>query len=111
VDNSRIGCLSRSGIIFAVLTTVILTVMVLWQDNVLYSPGPLNAKAGSSLGGVTSHAEIGGRCGTCHAPFWSGPGMANLCLNCHTDIVTQQLDPQLLHGSLLQGGISGSCWT
>ena len=111
MDNSRLGCLTRSGIIFAVLTIITLAAVMIFNGNVLFNPGPLNAQAGNPLGGATSHAEIGGHCNACHAPFWSGPGMANLCMNCHADIVTQQLDPQSLHGSLLQGGISGSCWS
>jgi hypothetical protein len=37
--------------------------------------------------------------------------MASLCVNCHTDITAQQSDPQTLHGSLIQGGMNGSCWS
>jgi hypothetical protein len=111
VDNSRIGCLTRSGIVFAILTTVVLAIELILQGNMLFSPGPLNAQAGKPLGGVTSHAETGRHCEACHAPFWSATGMADLCMKCHTDIAAEQFNLQSVHGSLVQGGMSGSCWT
>lgn len=36
----------------------------------MFSPGSLNAQAGTTLGGVSSHAEIGGECGLCHTAPW-----------------------------------------
>ena len=111
MHKSRLGCLTRSGIIIAALTIIILAAVLLFHGSVLFSPGALNAQTGKPLGGVTSHTEIGTRCSACHAPFWSGAGMASLCVNCHTDITAQQSDSQTLHGSLIQGGMSGSCWT
>ena len=111
MDNSRPGCLPRSGIIIGGLTIIILAAVLIFLGSGLFSPGPLNAQTGKPLGGVTSHAAIGARCSTCHAPFWSGTGMASLCVNCHTDITAQQSNPQTLHGSLIQGGMTGSCWS
>ena len=111
MDKPPLGCLSRSGIIFAIITTILLSAVLMLQGSVFFSPGPLSTKAGHPLGSVTSHAELGGRCSACHAPFWSGPGMAKLCMNCHADVSAQQFDLKTLHGSLVQGGMSGSCWT
>jgi hypothetical protein len=111
MENSRLGCLTSSGIITASATFVILAVVLIFQGGVLLSPGALNAQPGKQLGGVASHAEIGGRCESCHAPFWDAAGMAGRCLNCHTDIAAQQTDPNTLHGSLLQKGTSGACRT
>jgi hypothetical protein len=111
VDNSRFGCLTRSGIMVAILAFICLAALTIFKSNLLFMPGALNAQTGKPLGGVSSHAEIGGRCATCHAPFWNRPGMASLCINCHTDITAQQADPQTLHGALIQGGMNGSCWS
>jgi len=110
VDNSRLGFFTRSGMIIAGLTIVLLSAVLLFHGGALFSPGALNAKTGKPLGGVTSHADAGTRCSACHAPFWSATGMASLCMKCHSDITAQQFDPQTLHGSLLAGGMSGSCW-
>ena len=111
MDNSRPGFITRSGIIIAALTVVVLAGLVIFRSNLLFMPGALSTKTGQSLGGVTSHAAIGARCGACHAPFWSTAGMATLCVNCHSDITAQQSNPATLHGSLIQGGMSGSCWS
>ncbi len=110
MNKYHLGCFTLSGLIFAVLSIVILVALMGFQGNVLFSPGSLNAKSGAPLKGVSSHAELGSKCSACHAPFWQGAGMANLCLDCHNEIVAQQKNPQSLHGALFQGGISGSCW-
>lgn len=111
MENSRLGCLTRSGLIMAALTVIILSAILLFLGGAPFLPGPLNTQAGKLLGGVTSHAALATQCPACHAPFWSATGMAALCMKCHTDIASQQFDPQTLHGSLLQGGVSGSCWS
>src|SRR5579859_5340543 len=70
-----------------------------------FSPGPLNAetRAGAKLGGVSSHAELGGRCSACHGAPWSSTPMAARCLNCHTD-VRQEIDAhRSMHGNLSDG--------
>lgn len=111
MENSRLGCLTRSGLIIAALAVLILSTVTITWGGALFSPGLLNAQAGKPLGGVGSHAALGTRCSTCHAPFWDVAGMADLCMKCHSDIAAQQFEPQSLHGSLLAGGMSGSCWT
>jgi hypothetical protein len=88
--NRPLGCLSRSGIMAAVLTSVVLAGVVLVWGGRPFSSGALNAHAGqASLGGVRSHAETGGRCSACHAAPWSKDTMSDRCLACHTEISTQ----------------------
>ena len=111
MENSRLGCLTRSGLYMAFAAAAIFVAVMIFQGNVLFSPGPLNAQVGKPLGDVSSHAAIGGHCDSCHAPFWSSAGMSALCLSCHTEIVSEQSDPQTLHGALEKGGIKGLCWT
>src|SRR5262245_54349594 len=78
----------------------------------MFSPGPLNGEArGRSLGGVRSHAEIGGNCSACHVAPWNGDTMADRCLNCHTDIGQQLADHRPMHGQLTEGKRCRSCHT
>jgi hypothetical protein len=109
MNNQRLGCLTRNGLIAGVLTLLIITVVSLVQGGVLFSVGPLNAQEGDLLGGVTSHADIGGRCKLCHAPFWSDETMADRCAACHTDITAQRADPSSLHGIIFQQDSSITC--
>ena len=36
----------------------------------MYNPGPLSTHGDEMLGGVKSHAEIGGKCDACHTAPW-----------------------------------------
>ena len=70
----------------AVLAVAVGLIFVTGQK--VFSPGPLNAQASqTSLGGVTSHAELG--CAACHAAPWSSDTMADRCLKCHTDVAAE----------------------
>jgi hypothetical protein len=102
VNNERLGCFTTSGIAAAILTVLIVLGFGLAQGGTLFSPGALNARSGAPLGGVTSHAETGGQCKACHAPFWSPDTMADRCAACHTDVAAQWQDPSTLHGVLRQ---------
>ena len=105
-----LGCLSRSGLFAAFLALVVLAGAGLIWGGLLFSPGPLNAQgSGQTLGGVRSHAETGGRCSACHAPFWSNESMAGRCVLCHTDIAAQLRDPSSLHGVLMSSGDNQPC--
>jgi hypothetical protein len=106
----RLGCLSRSGLAAGgAALAVILAVMLIWGGR-LFSPGQLNAQQGETLlGGVRSHAETGGGCSACHAPFWSSETMSDRCLACHTEITAQLQDPQSLHGAFVAGGDPLAC--
>lgn len=106
----RLGCLSATGIIAAVISVLVVVVVAVAKGGVLFSPGPLNAQAGEeALGGVRSHADIGGECGRCHAAPWSGERMADRCLQCHTDVGTQLQNPETLHGALTQSMVTVQC--
>jgi hypothetical protein len=108
--NQRLGCLTNSGILAAILTLVIVAGVVLAQGGAIFSPGPLNAQAGGLLGEVHSHAEIGNRCATCHPAFWQTVTMADRCTACHTDIPAQLSGTDNLHGVLLQNDTGMACW-
>ena len=95
---TRLGCLSSSGVIAGLATIIIIAVLALIQGGVLYNPGPLNAQTGKVIGGVTSHAELGGECEKCHVAPWSTSRMADRCTACHADIAVQMREVASLHG-------------
>ncbi len=84
MENSRIGCLTRSGIIIAVLAIVVLAVVFIWQGGALFSPGPLNAQAGKPLGGVTLSCRHWLALFNLPCALLDAAGMANRCMKCHT---------------------------
>ena len=98
--NSRLGCLTPTGIIATLLTALAIVGVAFAQGGVMYSPGPLNAEAGEALGGVTSHAETGRDCNACHAAPWDVMTMADRCVACHTDIAADMRVAASLHGSI-----------
>ena len=106
---SRLGCLTSSGIIAALITVVAIGGVVFAQGDLLYSPGSLNAQAGETIGGVTSHAETGRDCKACHVAPWSAERMADRCAACHTDIATQMMNVASLHGVMLHKNQNLKC--
>ena len=110
MNTPRIGCLSPLALVSAFITLIILVAAEIISGNSMFNPGALNAQAGTALGGVTSHAEIGEDCSQCHPPFWSAETMTDRCLNCHVDIDKQMGDIASLHGILFQGN-SPPCQT
>ncbi len=102
MESRRLGCLSMTGIITAVLTLVIIVGVTSARGGVLFSPGKLSNQTGDkSWGGVQSHAEIQGDCAVCHSAPWSTEKMKDRCIACHLDIEGQFQDPQSLHSILL----------
>ena len=99
-NNSRLGCLTGTGIIAAVITVLIIGGYVYAKGGLLYNPGPLNAQSGETLGGVTSHSEIGGDCKACHAAPWEAAKMADRCATCHSNIASQMRDVLSMHGKM-----------
>ena len=75
----------------------------------MFSPGDLSALGGTRLGGVTSHAAIGDRCGACHSAPWSPLGMADRCLVCHQNVTAEFADSHSLHGRLQEHGAYATC--
>jgi hypothetical protein len=103
MNTPRLGCLSPLALITASIMLVILFAAEIISGNSMFNPGELNAQAGTSIGGLKSHAEIGKQCGKCHAAFWSDQNMSVLCLECHANIQAEIADPTSMHGILLQG--------
>lgn len=88
MNTTRLGCISSTGIIATLAILILIGGVAFTRGGVLFNPGELNAQAGSrSLGGVSSHAELGGRCAACHTAFWQREKMADRCLTCHADLI------------------------
>jgi len=96
----RLGCLTPLGIYAGLLTLLIVGGVALASGGAMFSPGELNAHSGESLGGVTSHAQLGSRCVACHVDPWSSEVMATRCLNCHSDVRAQLNDVNSLHSAM-----------
>jgi len=105
----RLGCLSGTGLIAALIAALVIAGYVYARGGLLFNPGPLNAQSGRALGGVTSHAEIGGNCESCHTAPWESETMADRCVVCHTDIAAQLQDVESLHGTILQNNLDLAC--
>jgi hypothetical protein len=108
VKNNRLGCLTSTGIVAALLTIAVIVGFDVFSGNQIFSPGPLNAQPGEMLGGVTSHAQIRD-CAACHAGLRPSDHMADHCLTCHTEIAAQMLDVAKLHGSITQKSSALAC--
>ncbi len=106
--NNRLGCLTGSGFIAAFITLFLLAGVAFAGGGEMFSSGALNAQPGELIGGVDSHAQIQ-ECKTCHSAPWERTTMADLCLDCHTDIASQMLDVAQLHGGITQKAPSFAC--
>jgi predicted DNA-binding antitoxin AbrB/MazE fold protein len=101
-----------AGKVAPVLTLGIVGVLLWRGGGRVFSPGELNAeRRGGELGGVTSHAGLGGNCAACHAPPWAGVTMADRCLDCHADVRRQLDKGGPLHGRLPAGKQCRDCHT
>ena len=123
LKKTRLGFFTTSGIMAAILTALIITGFAFASGGMLFSPGALNAQtgipqggasskdalAGTTLGGVVSHAEIAGQCNLCHAPFWETETMADRCVACHTDVASQWQQSSTLHGLLRKNNPNLAC--
>jgi hypothetical protein len=105
------GFLTTSGILAAILTVLVVSGVAMAQGGTLFIPGSLNARTGTPINGVNSHAEISARCELCHAPFWSATSMSDLCEACHTDIPAQWQNSATLHGILHKADPAATCRT
>lgn len=106
---NRLGCFTFSGVLTALITGLVIAGAAYARGGLMYNPGPLNAQPGEILGGVTSHAETGGRCEACHSAPWDSVSMADLCVDCHGEIATQMQDMLALHGALYQKDTQLQC--
>jgi hypothetical protein len=83
---TRLGCFSFTGILAAVAVLLIVGGVIAVQGGALFSPGRLNAQAGQSVGGVTSHAGLTNNCSACHTAPWVAERMSDRCMQCHVDV-------------------------
>lgn len=100
---NRLGCLTGTGIIAALITAFAIAGFAYARGGLMYNPGPLNAQSEERevLGGVSSHAEIGGDCGACHTAPWEPAKMEDRCVDCHGGIAVQMQDVASMHGTML----------
>ena len=97
---ARLGCLTSTGIIAALVTAFAIVGYALASGGQMFSPGALNAVIGELHGGVASHAEIAGACGACHVAPWEKQTMNDRCVVCHEDVPQQMLDLLTPHGRM-----------
>ena len=107
--NNRLGCLSGTGIVAAIITSLVIAGYVYAKGGLLYNPGPLNAQSGEIIGGVNSHAEIGGNCEACHTAPWESAKMDDRCADCHGGIAVQMQDVASMHGRMLHDNPQLGC--
>lgn len=105
------GCLSGSGVLAMVITILAISGVAFARGGMMFNPGPLSAQSseGKILGGVTSHADIGGRCDACHTAPWDSATMADRCTVCHGEIALQMKDMVTLHGVMYQNNPKLAC--
>jgi hypothetical protein len=101
------------GRIAVVVTVFAVVVGIAATGGGMFSPGKLNAqqKGRAQIGGVNTHADLGGKCSACHVPPWSRETMADRCMVCHTDVRGQIDGHQPLHGKLAGAGQCRTCHT
>jgi hypothetical protein len=100
MQRNRLGCLSGTGIIAALITVLSIAGYAYAREGLMYNPGSLSTQGDRILGGVASHAATGGDCEACHVAPWDSATMADRCTACHTDIAEQMRDVATLHGTL-----------
>jgi hypothetical protein len=96
----RPGFISPLSLAASALVVVVVVVITWLAGGILFSPGPLSAQTSGHLplNGVTSHAELSGNCGACHAAPWAGGSTSDRCLACHTDVTAQLASSSGVHG-------------
>ena len=107
--SNRLGCLTGTGLIAALITALAIAGYAFAAGGLMYNPGPLSARGGEMLGGVTSHAELGGNCDACHTAPWESATMADRCAVCHADIASQMKEVASMHGKMLHDNPSLGC--
>jgi hypothetical protein len=104
---------SRASVVAMVVTAVAVSAAVTTRGGSMFSPGALHAGDSTPvmLGGVRSHAETRGGCGSCHAALGSSRPMATRCLACHDDVKDALGDTATLHGALADARACLACHT
>ena len=110
MQNKRLGCLTGTGILAALVTAFVIAGFAYARGGLMYNPGPLNAQGDELLGGVRSHAATGGDCEACHTAPWESDSMADHCTACHTDIGAEMHEAATVHGTLFHNDPNLGCW-
>jgi hypothetical protein len=110
MQNRRLGCLSGMGILATLITALTIAGYAYARGGLMYNPGPLSTHGDQTLGGVTSHAETGGNCESCHVAPWKSATMADRCTACHTNVAEQMRDVATLHGTVMHHEANLGCW-
>lgn len=106
MKNRPLGCMTFSALVAAIISLLVVAGFIVATGNSIFSPGDLNAVAQTdgaqaiSLGGVSTHAQLEGKCDACHASIWSGKKMGDMCMTCHSDVADQSRNSTGLHGKL-----------
>ena len=108
MQTNRLGCLTGTGILAALITILSIVGVAFTSGSQMFSAGALNAQQGESLGGVTAHAQIA-ECNSCHVAFWESATMAERCATCHTNVAAQLTNASSLHGTMLGANPTISC--
>jgi|WetSurMetagenome_2_1015567.scaffolds.fasta_scaffold03208_5 hypothetical protein len=109
MKRNRLGCLTGTGLIAALLTALLIAGFAYARGGSIYSPGPLSAQSGEMRGGVTSHAQTGGNCNACHTAPWEQATLADRCAACHTEIAAQMRNVASMHGTLAHNNPQLGC--
>jgi cytochrome c3-like protein len=109
MQTNRLGCLTGTGLMAALVTSFVIAGFAYARGGLMYNPGPLSTQGDETLGGVKSHAEIGGDCKACHTAPWESAVMADRCARCHTNIADQMRDVASMHGTLLHDNPDLGC--
>lgn len=109
MKRKQLGCLTTGGLIALIVALVVVGTSYAFTRNKMFSPGDLNAQIGQPLGGVSSHAELIEECAACHPAPWDGTDMADLCIDCHQDVIEQLANRGTLHGAAMGEMGSQNC--
>jgi hypothetical protein len=92
--------LTPLGILLAIAALLAVAGIVYADGHRVFSPGALStaSEVGIVRGEVPSHAALTSNCAACHTAPWESQTMANRCVDCHTEIAAQLVDPGRLHG-------------
>lgn len=106
----RLGFLTATGVACGAIALAAIAGWLLLGGASLFNPGGLNANVkGRTLGGVASHAGLGADCTACHTAPWESATMADRCMRCHPDVITQVQGHSGLHGGLVGAMSAPTC--